>query len=347
MALERRKFIKSIGVGGIAAVGFPKKIAFGRDDTVEIVTDVLNDSSIHTKKVPKEWYELVERSRRIKRELSNEFSSEIHSVVRKYSDNQIGVHRVPFLEIRTEREISVPEEIGGVSIEITDDIPDLIRECDDSTSTCLPSGTSISRSSWGGTDGTLGPSIHYNDGTRDFKGFMTAAHVVTDDWCTFIEGETMYDGTFWGDLVGTVERWSWIQDYAVLKANGDYDPRGSLVNESPTTWGYITKDGIEDMASTGEEVRKFGQATCMTEGPVLGIGDHVDACGGERFEAIELNYSSDDGDSGGPVYVIRQSHNWTWVSMLGIHIGNFAGTRVASPIYIISDFIERIGVHGC
>lgn len=100
--------------------------------------------------------------------------------------------------------------------------------------------------------------------------------------------------------------------------------------------GHVTKDGVDDMMSTGELAHKYGISTCHTSGKVEKISnyEYCDSVGKEEW--IVTHAESQDGDSGGVHYKVHDSLGA--ITVIGVHhASNYVDNPVVGSAYRLNN----------
>jgi hypothetical protein len=161
------------------------------------------------------------------------------------------------------------------------------------------------------TNGSLGYRSRYgNEG----YGFVTAAHVLTSI------GAAAYNTSSSTSLIGyvTVRQYSGNLDVAFVPTNSNY----TMSNKVASSSGPALGAGYSSPA-LGTTVYKVGATTGSTSGSITSTNATAVYDGHTIYNTFSANYLSDNGDSGGVVYVPNLP--------VGIHVagpfGGGAGTR--------------------
>lgn len=340
----------------LSAIGFSPSVvrkAKG-DEYIEITTDVGPDGFSNSKFVPREWFEQKEHAKRVKSTIKSQFYSDIQGISITPSGEYISdwslFEIIAYLD--EDSSLVLPDTIEGVPVSTIRRPISTILNCQDSTNTCLPGGTSIM------------PDHHefYNQPTLGYTAydteagvgrFVTVAHAceAESDHCppNDIEGVVITDNSP-GDIVGSVESYSWDLDYAILDDSGDYNPHDRLVNESIPVWSGVTENGLDDIIATGKTVHRYGQSTCHTEGTIYDILEFEGPCDEAEFITLDVDQNGESGDSGGPYYVFKTDHmGQEYISIVGLHSGlaliNLEWKEYGPAHYKISEKENIVGGH--
>jgi len=135
---------------------------------------------------------------------------------------------------------------------------------------------------------------------------LTAAHVLDESGCNDVVGNSVeQNGGIWGevvidegdmDVVACLPNSNFTVDDTILEEDGEKIP----------IWGHVTKYGLYDMISDQNLVKKTGTTTGTEYGVPLEIYTEEDGCSGSgSWEGLKTELDSAGGDSGGPVYDVR------------------------------------------
>lgn len=189
----------------------------------------------------------------------------------------------------------------------------------------MAAGSAISSTSSGFTLGFRCKRTN-SSGAYEY-GFVTVSHGAGS-------GDTVY---YAGNKIGTVTLSYNIYDCSFVKiTNSSYQASNSIAS----TGKILYTSQLANIAE-GVTVYKYGKSTQETSGTVVELGvSYTSSSGYLRQDCFTSTYSSQAGDSGGPVYRYGTS---TYQSLGGIHVANdgtLAYAQLASNIINLMD-LER------
>lgn len=150
---------------------------------------------------------------------------------------------------------------------------------------------------------------------------LTARHLFTGNgtFCSDDDtvGKTWFQGS--GDKAGKVEYAYQNHDAVLLDTSKtSRSISNTMVDESGTVVGRVTKNGASYLMSNDSTVESRGRNSCDTSGQIVG-GDQIIQCWDDYIgNVIESSTTFDDGDSGGPVYY-QKSNGDTYVVHTATH----------------------------
>ncbi|ADD06155.1 uncharacterized protein Nmag_2596 [Natrialba magadii ATCC 43099] len=284
--------------------------------------------------VPARWYDNLTKARNVYYDFLNGDNIHNHQLS---DDNVKGVWvsagtidgQKPFIEIESTSDETLPlgyVESNGVPIKVTNLEPK--EKAEDSDKDPNKSGRTEPQSNYiGGGDrcgngdgsaGTLATPV-WKSGNASDRYFLTCEHIGAEmsDFGDELfrtggglsEGDKLHTGgSSFSSEIGEVIDASCSNDFAVVDPEDGYTPDFSINGESSPIVGSISKDGLSDMESNGEQVKKSGQVTGVTSGEVKAyngtVFPYLGTCGTRRTNQLRWGTEDDskDGDSGSPVY---------------------------------------------
>jgi len=342
--VNRRGALKAISGATTASVLVGNALAHdGRHRT--IVVGEYKNEPIVTRKVPEEWYEHVQRSRRAQDELSERFSDEswFDQIGRTSRDGNYRIGDLKEMKLRvraTDRdgaEREVPDRQNDIPVEIveTSGSPEFQctdwDKCDDDNYSCMKGGSFIHLEQDDGSFCQQSACIVVED-ERGETGVMTAFH-------GFDKSDEYQDIKLREGKQGTDEsKIGHVRDYSIYDDESSYDESqdwailylyeedidgfiNDIIKESYPIEGHLTKSGLESIASDdgSRPVENYGASTCHTQGYDLELLNRVNTNCDEKEEGFEvLDGYTEQGDSGSPHYVAYD--NFEIALMAGIHV---------------------------
>ena len=203
--------------------------------------------------------------------------------------------------------------------------------CDDTEWDCIPGGAIIRTERDDGTDITrcsLTCEIQY----QSIDHLMTSAHCFNA--CD--EDPIGYHLKHGGEVIGEVVEYDVNLDFAIIEPVDGLKMDDSIIDESQSIFGHVTRDGVEDLRDSGETVYHYGSTTCKTSGVVDGITSNLSGSCDFDIEAPRMTTNADPGDSGGPHYHHEQSLLIDALGIIGPHWGGDT-YEWAPPGYTITD----------
>lgn len=339
---KRRAVLKTIGTGaGFSAIGVVNA-GGSSDDTVEITTVETNSrySQNVTKEVPSDWYHHVQRSRKAGQNLQRNLSKKswFEGITRVQSSEKIAGKRVSQINVEAsnpgeaKRSGNVPDKENGVAVNIVESSEPEPQACNTQSYDCVPGGAQVR------TENTSG-SYFYCSATCEvmYNGedhIMTSAHCFHDSCSDDITGQKLKQGS---EVIGEVVEYDMGLDFAVIEPYSGVSLDDSVIGEDPSIIGHVTKDGIEDLQSSGETVYRYGRTTCRESGQVDGITPcFAGSCNG-CVEAPKTTHYAEDGDSGGPHYQMVDDLLVTGIGIIGPHWGASDTHSWAPAAYMIAN----------
>lgn len=321
---KRRTVLKTLTGASITGLGASSGILV--DDTdkttngIKMVTAYSWGEPHIYKIVPEKWYTHLQNAEHafkiLKENVRN--SDKIGSAGMRASENKIEGKNSFELVVRPvihqePSSIAVPDKINGISVYREEPIRsrNLSGQCGQTTWDREPlpgAGPRIDvdpDSSYGGTAGF--PATAYINGNQ-YRVLVTARHTFADTACNLIYHDCYHDDA----IIGSYWKSSEKMDYIILVSNTSDDITGitdELYTYSTDTVrsidGYFGSNGISDLISDGDVVKKEGATTGYRECQVkerfywenCGLWEEV-----LRYANPNTNPLQANGDSGGPVW---------------------------------------------
>ena len=269
------------------------------EDMVQIPTVKHGDTVVNWKQVPKSWYEHVQHSRKVRKDIKNDFFHKdgVRAVLLARWDKTFDGKNGLLIEVEVDPETyddSLPHERNGIPVREID-APDRILKncCHHEDFDPVPGGVAVQTENGG--VGSAGFCVENENGDRRL---LTANHI----WGT-CEDNTDGELNQHTDKFGKVRTIDKDTDYALVEPTSEE----GLVYEVFVNGlryrvsGWKTQDGVSDMISTEENAYQTGATTCTTEGPIKGQGDVASAsCVDFENHGIKADIGVAEGDSGGP-----------------------------------------------
>ena len=302
-SLDRRDILKCVGastvVGGFS---FTAPVVAGSntsEDMVQIPTVKRGDTVVKWKQVPKSWYEHVQHSREVRKDIKNDFFHKegIRAILLARWDKTFDGKNGLLIEAEVDPETydgSLPRERDGIPVREID-APDRILKncCHHKDFDPVPGGVAVQTES--GPVGSAGFCVENENGNRRL---LTANHL----WggCEDNTDGQLNQHT---DKFGKVRTIDKNTDYALVEPTSteglvyEVFVNGSRYRVS----GWQTQNGVSDLISTGEDTYQTGGTSCTTSGPIKGQGDvGSKGCIGYEDHGIKADIGTAEGDSGGP-----------------------------------------------
>jgi hypothetical protein len=333
--LHRRSLLKKGVIGGVAG-SFGLAYVPRRTNAVETVKIVTARGSGEIKKtaeVPEEWYEHVERSRKVIDRIRSELQQHrgVSWLERSPSVEQIHGLNKPEIVARvnsSDYEGGLPSDVDGVKIQ-TEETTELdvlsTNRCADSGcyNACdfspVPGGVAIKGETGAPFDPGPNEGEKYHIGTsccrvkrNGSKKLLTAAHLFhrykSSDYSGECDSNKLDDRKAFqnGDQIGSVAEGYTSPDWVTI----DSDPNSSFDNtiegESGTIGtvrGYVTSNGVDHLMSNNTTVYQMGVHSGKTSGKVEADDAGIDdGCPDMEGAGIRTSTTVADGDSGGPIF---------------------------------------------
>lgn len=315
---SRRKYLQAAGGAGFGLIGW-KPSGVGDGGTIEIVTKKSGDTPIETKVVSKEWYNQMQRARRVADSLKRQWvpGNGIRSIGLTAGDRTIGGAKTKEIDLRLKGEtadINIPAQIDEIPIRVTKN-ERVDFHCYETEN--LQGGVNITTEATGGRLASVCCRVKRNGDHF----LLTARHSFTPDGtgcdATNVEGDDVYRANF---KLGTIDDSYPEHDSVIVKMDSS-DISNSIVTESGTVDGYITKNGLDFYISQNHSMEKRGTETCATTAHPQSY-DNAITCSSNIIltEIVFHGGSSLKGDSGGVVYDGSSS-----ISISNMHSGKTAG----------------------
>lgn len=308
--VNRRTFLRATGTGialGSVSVGTAVGAEDGNYRT--IVTHRTHGTAARTKQVPEKWYDQKERSERAVAELTDRFRNrdDVRSVGIGISDRTVGgmsMKEVKVVVPKSGTEADIPDRKNDVPVAVSREGPlqDTAYRNDYDP---VPGGVLMN----GTYDVEATTTCKVEKGGSTYM--MNCRHVFTVDDDSVDEPSCSYDDTVGDpadqnyDYIGDVAEAFVHHDVALvpLESNNRGGFSDTIVNQSGYIEGYVTKDGISDMQSSGETTHKRGIATGASTGEVLKY-EITSFCGNGNYLStlVKTSNTTEGGDSGGPIY---------------------------------------------
>lgn len=303
---SRRAFLKRTGLSA-TLVGFVGSAS--ATEYVEIVTHVQADQPKFTKEVPKSWYDHHKTAKQAKETIRKKYAS--RDGFKRFSvtafDHYFGGKRGFAVNIGiTSSDLAdqLPSEINGVPVVTEEYGEPIFAACyNDADADDLPGGVVIEDK---GTSGTQFYIDIDGDGSYE-RHLMTALHLYGDS-CYDQTGEDIIQK---GDTWGTTTLQSSSTDTIVGRSNGGYAVTNEVLEPDTTTRtvaGSVSEDGLADLVSSSTDtVTKVGASLGENVNVVADkdVSDSFSSCVDYQNEGVLLDTNGAPGDSGGPIYDIR------------------------------------------
>lgn len=324
--ISRRKILKSatvsgaISVGGFSGATVTAKTS-SRDVRIVTARGGVNHEAIETKKVPKKWRQHELATRKVVREIQNEFMDYdiVESISRGVSGQKIQGQDYSEIWIEYDQNAAKSEvealpstlEEAGISVPNSVKVSTIRKNAvpgnaepvcsGEFTDDPLPGGLWCDGVNTGGS-GTAGYRIHNSDGEY----ILTANHVASDG-CE-VDSHDLY--TWNGDHVGPIVDGHAVHDYAIVEPDGS-----GVTGISDAIWhnggdkvwisGYKNKSGCEDLKGKTGAVKKQGHTTGYQEGTLQNVDEcewGSNGCIRMDCEGVDVKVETAHGDSGGPIW---------------------------------------------
>ena len=233
--------------------------------------------------------------------------------------------------------VQVPEKEDGIMLK-KKRARDIVPVCYEGAYDPVPGGVVIN---WTNNQGTAG--FPARDSAGD-DGMLTAAHIFFDgdpydmSSCPAITDRDCYQsGQFLGEVQAaqTYEDWAFVDDQPT-DVSGFED---SIVSEPGTLRTYVSYNGLKDMKSRSESMKKKGVRTCTTYGIVQEVAISVELCGRTVNYFTRCSNDVAGGDSGSPHYRRRQpSGGGDYLDAIMVLSGTYNGNQALGvPAYHLHD----------
>jgi len=328
-----------VGIGAAPFTDISGKLG----DSVEIVVARDENGPIETKKVPQSWYRQVRNTRRVVEKSREQFEkkSGVRGVKIGSSTEKFGGksgHSIVISVNETGVRGKIPERVQNVPVEIVEEEGGSAPlNCDNlGDFNNIPGGVAH------GFDFAT-TCVKVRDIQAGQRRMLTAAH-VHGSCGSNLSGNTFYQG----DSDGTIRRYDWGTDFALVEdtySDGEsFDDK--ILEEDGTRIdidGWYTKDGISELMSNDEQVKKMGITSGNTTGEIKYMetaGDPTD-CHDYGYEGVRLTNNGGKGDSGGPIYNMK-SQEARMIGMISQGAGNQVDSVDCDNNGISSPIFEKI-----
>lgn len=160
-------------------------------------------------------------------------------------------------------------------------------------------------------------------------GIVTAAHVATKNYTLYNRNDV---------AIGKPTHWQYEKsmDAAFVPFNSGFEPSVSIDGNSNNAITSYVK--VADIIK-GMPVAKFGQTTGRTTGIINDTSYAMTINGVDFTRLVACSYTSNSGDSGGPVYLNAASNGYAKNSLVSIHKGSSGNNKVSTKAgYILATF---------
>lgn len=307
--------------------------------TIPIVKS--GDDVFYSKQVPRKWWEYEEHVERMQERLKNRYSetASIEGIGMGTTNEFITQERkksslIVYVDPVSGTDESIPESVEGVPVKVKEAPRPDPDGCYQEDYDPVPGGVSVHCPD---TDeyGTATCPVQDSSGT---VGLMTCGHIA-DDCKQDVDGLAIYQNS---QFVGYIDDNSVKQDWIFVPKAVNSDISGfadTIVNTYRDIAGYVDRQGLKDLKSTGETVYKKGRTSCKTDGVVKELDVSVGRCGCpdckySSNDYVKVSTPTDSGDSGSPHY-----HTFTFESekYIGIIAPHHGGESVGIGAYKIND----------
>lgn len=276
---------------------------------VEIVTHVQGDQPKFTKEVPKSWYDHHKTAKQAKETIRKRYAG--RDGFERFSvtsfDHYFGGMRGFAVKVGiTSSDLAdqLPSEIDGVPVVTEEYKEPVLTACyNDIDKDDLPGGVIFDG---GGTSGTQFYIDTDGDGSYE-QYLMTAAHVTGDECYNQVGTDVTQKGDTWGTII----QQSSNTDTVVCEANSGYSVTNEILEQDGTTrfvTGSVSEDGLGVLvSSTTDTVTKTGDSLGTNSNLVLdeNVSTGISSCVDYNDEGVRVDNNGAPGDSGGPIYDIR------------------------------------------
>jgi len=356
VVFNRRQLLKTMGGGtGAVASSFSLMIPVqaGASDHTSIIIgyertnpDAPAEGLTPVEKdVPDDWYEDLQRARRAKAKIRQEFGGRTGVVgvglePGKYGGENASVQVDVLPDYLSELGGAVPEGVGDVPVRVVEGsgiTPDGHSPCDDGLSNCndydhfsqIPGGMICEADE----TGTLMSRMYdENNNPR----FATAGHLFDAKDAT---GESLYHPDSSHDAIGEVVRSHCYDDFVLAAGRNSHSALGEIEGVTPTDVnGHFSKNGVNDLMASDEYIKKMGQTSCQTCGTVEST-EYIHwgyGCTPKDAQVVWGEASdSQAGDSGAPVFHENPNNSsYQWIVSFDLWSGSFSagGTSAYSIV---------------
>lgn len=331
--IKRRSLLRSAGATA-SITGLTTVVGGSQSGKyTEIVTVVSGDEIIRKRKVPKSWYNRVQRTRNVSKRIKKNHRNEpgVKGVSRTAGDTRFGNKKGPEIRVSVE-----PESYNGNIPDEVDNIPVRKVKAQKAVKTCqnqedfeqIPGGVHLN------SNGSKFTSMARVE-RGGFEYLLTAAHVW--EACSDSEAGEGEPVEQHHDEFGEVGHLHPTMDLARIDlTNVDYSYDGAIEASDKRYYveGVATRDGLDNFMSVNKDIRKVGISTGDTTGQIEEIEfDNAEGCVDFNSEGVKLTNNQAGGDSGGPGFIPYDSGWCTLININTFGYGPSIGTACEATLY--------------
>lgn len=294
--INRRKCLKSITAGSISATFVGQASGKGPTKTI-VVADSL-DGSKKTREASKSWYNHTLAVERKAENLKDRILKDptVSSIGVDRAESATGGFRNKSIRVGLKKRstnATIPEDIGGTPVNVHENESEKYN-CYSGSYDDLKGGITVE-------SGTL-TGRAYNSRESEWQ-MVTARHLFKKCDTSSLEGTDVYRG--W-EKIGTID--TDMVEYDAVSFTPTTSYSDEIVDEDANIDYYITEDGVRTYQSDGTTFKARGKIACSTSGLTINSYDNdlvlCDDNGQIQHDMIYIDqHFSDDGDSGGPIYL--------------------------------------------
>lgn len=314
-SIKRRDALKALGSSTIALATLSTTIAGASQKTKEVPELLSAGEVVKYMEVPVDWHQHVKHAREAKKKLTEQIGDlpNVFSTALVGQKEEFGGKRG--LQIR----VQVKDRLRATNIpDRVDDIPVLTEPAPQSHG---PAGCYNNEQESHAAGGELVGWANGGYGTctgavwssSTEKQLLHCAHVFWDDCNDAKYGDIVGRKVArMGTEIGEVVEYDRKGDYVLIDNQGYNSTFERHIEESdysrPDLIGWVSRSKIDSMASssTGDDVNKVGATHGLNSGEIVASSKSFTFdCFNFHDEGVEATTDFANGDSGGPVYIMR------------------------------------------
>lgn len=333
--IQRRTVLKSaIATSGTFGIVSTLPRISNTEDTIKLTTVKRGTEPIEQKEVSKRWYDSVVKARTVQYDLFEIHEQKTWFTATSRDPSLRGHNGIngPNVTVYTpdigEAKENIPNEIDGIPILFEKSVS---REedgsscwnptqCETDDYDCVPGGSVVYGEDPSGDHGPATTStcpVEYKGKTH----LMNVLHTFESSECypSSVVGQPLYQGNSC-QKVGNVEFADNGLDYVLVEQSSDSDIDGfsdTIVGEFSSISGYVTQDGVDDMANNNETAYKYSYNFCKQQGPVLHVRLESRCWRNREWPIFDID--REGGCSGSPYYKYVTLGGTQYIAMIAMH----------------------------